>query len=90
MVKTLSTLGLTKGGAKNIAKSLAKKNMLKLKSLCIFVLVLIVVFSISVGFSTSIYAGLYWTMIPSDIVREHEVFFTYKPIDAIQKNLIKE
>lgn len=90
IVKTLSQLGLTKVELKNIAQRVAKKQMLKLKSLCMFLVILLTMFSLSLGFSVSVYLGMYWVMIPSNIVQQQEIFFTYKPIDSQQKNLIKE
>ena len=64
--------------------------MLKLKSLCMFLVILLTLFSLSLGFSFSVYLGMYWVMIPSNILQQQEIFFTYKPIDTQQKNLIKE
>jgi hypothetical protein len=81
IVKALSQLNLTKVELKNIFKRVAIKQMLKLKSLCMFLVILLVVFSISIGFSASVYLGMYWVMIPTNISQQQEIFFTYKPID---------
>ena len=68
--KSLGQLNLTKSEASDIAKKEAKKRLSQLRSLCIFMLLVVTIFSLSVGFSTTVYAGLYWVMIPADIIQE--------------------
>ena len=68
IVGTLKKMDMTKSQAKEKAKEVAKLQALRLRSLCIFLLILITVFSLSFGFSTAAYTGLYWMMIPSNIV----------------------
>lgn len=67
IVISLDKMNLTKTSAKDIATKTAKSNLLRLRSLCIFAMILISCFSLSFGFSFTVYSGLYLFMIPSDI-----------------------
>jgi hypothetical protein len=88
--QALNQLSLTKGDAGKIAKRVARKQFVIMKHLCVYLTIFLIISSISFGFSTSMYAGLYWVMIPTGIIQEQPIYFSYKPIDNQQKQVIKQ
>lgn len=64
LILTLKKLKMSKGEAKTYAREVAKVQMTRLRTIIIFLSVLLVVFSMALGFSGTVYTGLYFYLIP--------------------------
>mmetsp|Transcript_29374 Transcript_29374/g.44357 ORF Transcript_29374/g.44357 Transcript_29374/m.44357 type:complete len:80 (+) Transcript_29374:992-1231(+) len=64
MSLTLKRLNISKSEAKKYMKSLAKNQLFRLRTLCIIFVLILAIFSVSLGFSTALYTGIYLFMIP--------------------------
>jgi hypothetical protein len=57
-------LKMTKGETQSYVKKLAKKQVKFMRNLCLILLLTLAVFSVSFGVSSTIYAGVYFYLIP--------------------------
>jgi hypothetical protein len=63
----LLKMGMTRSEAKSMIKKVARKQMLRVRSLVIILIILVSIVSVSFGFSTALYTGIYFYMIPYQI-----------------------
>jgi len=70
---TLRKLKMSKGDAKEYMKSIAKNQFFRLRTLCLIFVIILSIFSIALGFSATVYTGLYVMMIP--IGTQNEMVF---------------
>ena len=81
---TLNRLKMTKKDAKIYAKEWGKKQLYWMRTLLIILVILIAVFSVSLGFSATVYSGLYLYLIPQHC-QQHFLNFNYVPVEQDQK-----
>ena len=88
LVEILSKFGMTKGEAKVAAKTIARKQIGWLRSLIIYSIIFITIFSLSFWFSAITYTGAYLYLIPRH-TQEIPMKFKFKNIDDSQKQVFK-
>jgi hypothetical protein len=67
IIGALNKVNHDKESASKSVGRLARKSGSRLKYLCIFMTVLIILFSVSIGFSASLFVGIYYYSIPADL-----------------------
>ena len=75
---------MSKGEAKTYAREVAKVQMTRMRTIMIFLAVFLVVFSMALAFSGTIYTGLYFYLIPQSS-QEQLLYFNYAPVEQSQK-----
>jgi hypothetical protein len=76
----LKKLKMTKGDAQVYARRVAKKQIKYMRNFCLLVVLLVAVFSVSLGISATTYAGMYLYLVPLQS-QEVAVYFNYVPVD---------
>ena len=76
----LRKLKMTKGDARVYAKKMAKKQVMLMRNFCLIMVLFVSLFSVSLGVSTTAYAGVYLYLIP-ELTHEVQVYFNYVPVD---------
>lgn len=84
IILTLKKLKMSKGEAKTYAREVAKVQLTRMRTLMIFLAVFLVVFSMALAFSGTIYTGLYFYLIPQSS-QEQLLYFNYAPVEQSQK-----
>jgi len=87
-VAILSKFGMTKGEAKIAAKKIARKQIGWLRTIIIYLVIFITIFSISFWFSAFSYTGAYLYYIPRH-TQEIPMYFKFKNLDDSQKQVFK-
>ena len=81
---TLKKLKMTKGDAKVLATKLAKAQLRRMRAGVIILTIVFAVWSVSLGFSATVYTGLYLFLIPQHS-QEHFLYFNYVPVEQEQR-----
>jgi hypothetical protein len=81
----LRKLKMTRGDAKVYAKKVARKQVVYMRNICLMMMLLVSIFSLSLGASATVYTGVYLYLIP-ELTQETQIYFNYVPVGEEQQN----